>query len=83
MSTMIENVVTAKYDAEHRTLHLARPLFGASDGAEVRVHVHVPLPTAATVDPDQRRDALSGIMSEEDGKDFADAINEMFPPWND
>jgi hypothetical protein len=70
-------LVKANYDAGHNTLRLVKPLDGFKDDEEVDVLV------TRHYDPEQPWLAFSGILSKEDGDDFARAINELFPPWNE
>lgn len=77
----MSKVITAEYDAAHKTLQLVEPLEGVRDHETVQVQVN--LQPDVVADPERPWVSLSGIMSEEDGKEFADAINEMFPPWDE
>lgn len=69
-------VVTAEYDAEHKALRLVEPLEGIRDHETVQVQV-IP----AGVPHERPWLALSGSLSAEAGEALADAIDELFPPW--
>jgi hypothetical protein len=71
-------VVTAEYDAAHNTLRLVEPLDGVRDHEKVQVQVIAP-DTAAQ--PPWM--ALRGSLSKEAGDELAQALDELFPPWND
>jgi hypothetical protein len=73
----MSNLVKANYDAEHNTLRLVEPLVGVKDSEEVDVLV------TKHFDPERPWLAFSGILSKEAGDDFARAVNELFPPWDE
>jgi len=67
--------LTARYDAAENVLRLAEPLEGVKDHDEVKVTVEEKPP----LDPERPWLAFSGIMSGEQGEEFARVIEEMFP----
>jgi hypothetical protein len=69
-------VVTAEYDAEHKSLRLVEPLEGIRDHETVQVQV-----MSATATPERPWLALSGSLPKEAGEALSDAIDELFPPW--
>jgi len=73
----VGKVIEAEYDAGHNALHLIEPLEGVKDHERVQVQVI----SAPNPNPERPWMAFSGIMSKEQGEDFARAINELFPPW--
>lgn len=70
----MSKVLKAKYDASENVLRLAEPLDGVKDDETVDVTVN-----QRAVDSEKPWMAFSGIMSKEDGEDFARVIEEMFP----
>ncbi len=72
--------VTAEYDAEQKTLRLVEPLDGVRDHETVQVQV-ITNGGSATPEPAWMR--LRGSLSKEAGDELAQAIDEMFPPWNE
>jgi hypothetical protein len=71
-------VVTAEYDAAQNTLRLVEPLDGVRDHEKVQVQV---IATESAPQPGWL--ALRGSLSKEAGDELAQALNELFPPWND
>ncbi|MFL6246836.1 MAG: hypothetical protein ACJ74H_12470 [Thermoanaerobaculia bacterium] len=71
-------VVTAEYDAAHNTLRLVEPLDGVRDHEKVQVQV-----IATRDDAQPPWMALRGSLSKEAGDELAQALEELFPPWND
>lgn len=67
-------LVTAEYDAAENVLRLEKPLQGFEDHEKVYLTLG-----KNNDDPERPWLAFSGIMSKEDGEDFARAIEEMFP----
>ena len=74
----MSKVLTAEYDEKHQSLRLPEPLAGVKDRAKLRVIVE------ATPEPVERPwMRLRGILSPEEGEDFARAIEEAgFGPIN-
>lgn len=70
----MKRLVTAEYDAERNELRLTEPLEGVKDGEKVDVMI-VALPHGS--EPSRPWLALSGIMSKEQGEDFARALAEL------
>jgi len=71
-------VVTAEYDATQNTLRLVEPLDGVRDHEKVQVQV---IATEPAAQPGWT--ALRGSLSKEAGDELAQALDELFPPWND
>jgi len=71
--------VKAQYDATKRLLRLSEPLEGVRDHEWVDVQVSQP----RIADPERPWMTFSGCLSEEAGKELAQIMDEMFPPWND
>lgn len=67
----MSKILTAEYDAEHNMLRLAEPLDSVKDGDTVDVII------TKHVDPLRPWLALSGIMSKEQGDDFARALEQL------
>jgi hypothetical protein len=79
MSKVADKVVTtAEYDAEAKALKLDKSLEDIADRERVNVVIEK-LPQSSG----KRWRELSGILPKEAGEDFARALEEMFPPWND
>jgi hypothetical protein len=72
----MSKIVKAEYDAATHALRLVEPV----DGLEDHDLFTVILQKVPAEDPRPWLKS-SGVMSKEDGDDFARAIEEMFPPW--
>ena len=68
----MSKVVTAEYDDETRSLHLAEPLEGFANRERVSVIVEHAKPKKPWSD-------LRGLLSGEEGEKFARDIEEAFP----
>jgi hypothetical protein len=71
---IMSKVVTAQYDAAKNVLRLVEPLEGVADGALVEATVQTPTQVANPSILEFR-----GILSGENGEEFAALIDEMFP----
>lgn len=72
-------VVTAEYDATQNTLRLVEPLDGVRDHEKVQVQV---IATEGEK-PEPPWMALRGSLSKEAGEELSQALDELFPPWNE
>jgi hypothetical protein len=72
----MSKVLKAEYDAATNTLRLAERVDGLRDHDEVDVTIF----KTSTGDPEWMK--FRGILSKEEGEDFARALNELFPPWD-
>jgi predicted HAD superfamily phosphohydrolase YqeG len=75
----MSKVVTATYDAKHNMLRLDEPLEGVRDHEMLWVIVS----RKETEKVASSSMALHGILSKEAGDELAQAINELFPPWDE
>jgi hypothetical protein len=76
----MNKVVTAEYDATQNTLRLVEPLDGVRDHEQVQVQVIAP---ESEKKPEQPWMALRGSLSKEAGEELSQALNELFPPWDE
>ncbi len=76
---IVSKIVSAVYDATHNMLRLEEPLDGVRDHEMVQVIVS----RKETGKPASSSMAPHGILSEEAGDELAQAINELFPPWDE
>ena len=78
----MSKVVTAEYDATQNTLRLVEPLDGVRDHEKVQVQVQVIAPEGEKK-PEQPWMALRGSLSKEAGEELSQALNDLFPPWDE
>jgi hypothetical protein len=77
----VPKIVNAKYDAAENVLRLVEPLEGVEDDANVQLQFIASSAPEPPSEPERPWLAMRGIMSKEDGEDFARALNELFPSW--
>jgi hypothetical protein len=76
----MSKVVTAEYDPETKTLTLNERLEGVRSDGEVKVR----MPASSRLpDHEERLAALRKVENSISDPSFFDAVDEMFPPWND
>ncbi|HEX2833716.1 MAG TPA: hypothetical protein VHW00_11955 [Thermoanaerobaculia bacterium] len=75
---MSKVVITAEYDSETKTITVREPLEGVRLGTEVRVEV-----PPASFSREERQAHLQKLRGAITDPSFHEAIESMFPPWND
>jgi hypothetical protein len=80
LGSIMSKLVTAEYDASQNTLRLVEPLDGVQDHATVQVQVIEP---ENEKKPEPPWMALRGSLSKEAGEELSQALNELFPPWDE
>ena len=81
MAGIMSKIVMAEYDATENALRLKEPLDGVRDGEMVQVRVIASGEETGKVESSAM--ALRGSLSKEAGEELSQALNELFPPWDE